>query len=396
MKDDLNSDYLKTSFLDLLKGFKRKYKSNEHCRKALLKGRGWRETKGGLLMYTCPRCTNPTAKKRLRTYNRKTKDFLRPENEIVTRITYRCTNSKCRHEVRATTGTVFEDNEPTLWLWFLTLHTMALLGGKVPRSYIIREYYRYLVRTDQYSASVGDKQYRDKAYKNIGERVSRVVLRLSWIFEDGHQEELNTYLKYIAFDRGAKFDFIEWYIAKKNDKNGFLISWTPCHCPVDNEVANIIASIDHGREFVADVQYMKKMELGIKGRWVLAFVINGGLISMLRWLRVDAVNHVNLEVDLTSIEEEDHRNVIKDFKPKFQLVQVEASPNKLNSPFRLTYDFQPALEKAIESYGVEKFVQTSENNVINCPPEILHEVAFIMNRFFEANDEITGSWVDSV
>lgn len=393
------SEYVESAFPDLLKQFKRKFKDNDKCRKVLLKARGWTQTKGGLLHYTCPDCKGKTAAVRKRIYKRKTKDFISPETETVIRTSYRCLNSRCRREINATTGTLFQGNETNLWLWFLTLFCMALMGGKLPRAYIIKTYYRYLRRCDQFGESVGSEEYKIQAYKNIGERVERVVGQLIYLFWGGNEEELEIYLGYIGFNRKRTSDFVEWYESRDEDLSGFWISWTPSKCDVDNDITSVVA-ICHDRKCVGDVQYVQKSEPKMKGSWVLCFYFDGKRLANIRWLLVEEIHSLRIHrdrIDYRSLQVvSGKRSESKsDLFGNFQLVQIEDAPKVAYRPFRLTYDFYPAFERAIQNYGVERFKASSNNNVMNCPVEILHETAVIMNSWVDINDNITGSLIDS-
>jgi len=404
--DDQLSVLLVSAHPVKLKEFKDRFPNSKACEKYLAQQRGWNVESGYAVKARCPKCSCLDAVKRNRTYIRKTKDFEEPESVKEARVSYRCNNLKCRKEFSVTSGTLFHGGRTNLWLWYLTFYCMVILDGKVPKTFLTKEYYQYLFDYDEYPNCAYSNEYKARAYKNIGERVGRISRKLRSLFNKGKLEKRRRYLKYIGIEKTFRPNYLKWYRGERDNLIGWRISWTPGPCNTDNEIAMEVArNYGRGETAVGDVQFLKKYNEDYKGKWVLCFVMKSkGKIRNIRWLLVNEMNRLEFtepprlnsgesqkekkkEVDLSVIQKK--RNFAG-----YQLIQIDKEQITIQRPFRLTKAFYKAFAEAVRKYGVDKLKETCDNNILNCPAEILYETALVMDANISMNTEATGSLID--
>lgn len=410
--DDNNSIILKSNFHEELEHFKETYQHNESCSDSLFKKRGWKVLKIGRLDCICPKCEKKTfAAKRARTYTRKVKDSKSKELKKITRVEYRC--SQCRKEFNVTTGTLFEGYAPKLWLCFLSTYCMGLLNGKIPRTFLIKEYYKFLVDEDELYSSEHNVELKIRDYKNIGDQVRRITQKLETLYEEGNQKKKRTHLRYVGFEKTFLSNYLDWYNANRKNAKEWRISWTPGPCRIDNEITVELAK-KRNIEHVYDVQYIRNMDNEtLINKWVLCFELyqKRGDVENIRWLHVDQINYIefpeidemlknDLKQDTTQAEIsekrknlEEQRDIKKRFA-KYQLIQIIKNVKFLQRPFRITNDFREAFSEAVLEYRRSNILKLNKNNVLSCPEEILHKTARYMDKAVAVNTEIKGSLLE--
>ena len=408
VEEDLASRFLRRDFKDELDSFRDQFKNNEDCRKFLLAQRRWQLISDGKLSLKCPYCKNSVvAAVRVRSYQRNEKDIQSKSKVLVRRFQYRC--PACRKEINATSGSLFKRQSDRLWLWFLTLYCMGLLAGKVPRTFLVKEYYQFLVGENEVYSSENSDELKWATYQRLGKQVDTAANKFSKLFGERKKTRRTRYLRYVGFKKSYRTDYVDWYSARRSSVKGWPMSWTPGRCRVDNLKASSIAD-NRGVDSVYDVHYIKKRPENINNTWVLCFRFSpseGIVTRSIRWLYVDQVDYVELaEPDLPTVppshelyseqmeryeKKEDRRQRIMAFA-KFQLVQVTKNVKTLERPFRITNEFRKAFGEAVEKYGKERLRNDFGNNLLSCPAEILHETAKIMSRDAGINTQVHGSW----
>lgn len=411
--EDNASKLLKTDFYEELKYFKEIFRDDEDCRKALIAKRGWRLRKDGLLDCICPKCGEAVlATNRVRSYERKVNDRVSEDFNTVERIQYRCSRSECRKEFNVATGTLFAGYTPKMWLCFLSLYCMALLNGKVPKTYLIKEHYNILVNNDELSTSLNDAELKIQDYKNIGDQVRRITKNIIPLFEKTKQKQKRECFRFVGLEKTFLSSYLDWYSANRNEVKGWKMSWTPGPCSVENDIAMAIAE-NRKLENVYDVQYLRKMEVGLKNTWVLCFELyqKRREVENIRWLHVDRYDRVDFPkisilLSNDSIAQGSQRRDLPDEKTqeylakqreiktrfaKFQIIQVLKNAKFLQRPFRITNDFRDAFSESVLEYRRSNFMKLSQNNIFSCPEEILHNTANYMSKKVERNMNIKGS-----
>lgn len=415
-ENDEVSKCLIDTYSEELDDFFSMFHDNEDCRNALIVGRRWRLTPKGSIDCKCPYCKTPLIiRQEPRSYLRKIKNADRKGSLKVKRYRLRCLNPMCRLEFNPTTDTEFDKQSTRLWLWFLMLYCMGLLNGAVPRMYLIKKYYDFLVGESKIEIPDGDDVLKRQAFKNIGDQVNRAAIKLQKLFNEGCDQEKRRYLRYVGFNRKYQSTFLDWYKAKRKDVVGWWMSWTPGKCDVNNDIAKVVAK-KRGEETVHDVQYINGFKINIKKKWVLCFKISKkNKVEDIRWLYVDVLTNVTFssgnEIEIKRptmtdkslneseilAEKEIREKMANRFKYKkdfsrYQIIQVIKNIKSIQRPFRITNDFLDAFCSTIEKYTRKRIMDLDKSNVLNCPAEILHETANAMITDLEYNEEIKGSW----
>lgn len=98
---------------NVLAGFKRRFASEDACRKRLME---WRWPEG----FRCPRCNGNSY------YSHNNREL------------YQC--KTCKHQVSLTAGTIFHKSRTPLTRWFLMIYLHGVMGGRLRLTYLQRQW----------------------------------------------------------------------------------------------------------------------------------------------------------------------------------------------------------------------------------------------------------------
>lgn len=335
------SQIVKRKYSKEIEKFEQQFSAIDDCQVRLLKWKKW-NLKGTYLMFKCPNSSCDS--ERAYVYKKK--------NHGKKVVRYQCI--KCNDQFSLTSDTIFHKTRSPLWIWFLSIYSMALLDGKVPVTFLKERSQRY----------VDDNNLNKKVSK---EQILRITENLKKdVFSKGCRE-IDQYLELVGFPRQYRYDsFLQWYDADRDNRHPWKTGWrTRAHTTKNNEIAKKIAA-DEELENVDLVLFCKE-QVGIKENdWILCVRIKNEKLLHIKWL---------------------HVSFVKSLRPQkgpyeWQVIQLVKKENFERRPFKITRSFRKIFAGAVKKFGFEKFKEQSENNIAEPPPEVLEYVATRMRGGF--------------
>lgn len=347
--------------------FYNNFSDNKGCDKRLMAWRGWKENISSseidkiTLIFSCKEtlkngCDSNEATKIPRKDEAKASVGIasdkKPENSVG-RWVYQCKG--CGKQFNLYTGTIFLNRKTTdIFIYFLSFYVMYMLGGKMPRTWLVDEYLKFLNINED---TVGDHEEYKKIKRKIVERIRRITSKISDQYFHKNTKAVDFHrMRDLLFHFKSHYctDYDQWRENYSEASRDWKISFRAKDYSRKRKKIVDCAN-KHHLDYVYKIQKFKEKEGCKQGDWVLRIKRAPCKKKILyNWFRVDEIIEIKPQ----------------NSKPFWLAVQLEEKPTSHYKPFDLDKKFMKNFRIAVEKYekGIDK--KMPFDDIIERPKEI--------------------------